>query len=511
MLSKTLSAAVYGIDGILVTVEVDIAPGLPTLSTVGLPDAAVREARDRVISAIRNSGYDFPIKKITVNLAPAELKKEGTAFDLPIAAGILAASECVKEAQLRDWCLVGELALDGSLRRVKGVLPVAIEARRRGLKGVIVPEANAPEARVVSGLQVFAAASLRAVVDFLNEETPEAASGNHETAVRPSAVSDLDYCDVKGQGFAKRALEIAAAGGHNAILVGTPGSGKTMLARRITTILPPLSFEESLETSKIHSVAGLLPKGGGLIAERPFRAPHHTISHIALVGGGQFPRPGEASLAHHGVLFLDELPEFQRRALEVLRQPLESGDVVISRAKESLAFPARFMLVAAMNPCPCGYEGHPTRPCACTPLQVQKYRSKLSGPLIDRIDLHLEIPALKLDELTSEEARAESSAAIRKRVEAARRVQSERFRGTAAFTNAQMNASQTKAHCQPEPEAKRLLKSAIERLGLSARAYDRVLKVARTIADLGAADRIEAGHVAEAIQYRALDRSPVAA
>ena len=508
MLSKVLSAAVHGIDGYAVTVEVDISAGLPSLATVGLPDAAVKEARDRVASAVRNSGYDFPIRKVTVNLAPADIRKEGASFDLPIAIGILAASEAVKDRRLGGWCLVGELALDGTLRPVKGILPIALAAQADGLQGLILPRANHKEARVVRGLKIFAADKLGDVVEFLNaEEEPALRDSVAPEPFAPAPDAELDFAEVKGQAFCKRALEVACAGGHNVAMVGPPGSGKTMLSRRLVTILPPITFEESIETTKIHSVAGFVSRDGGLVGQRPFRSPHHTISAVALVGGGQLPRPGEISLAHNGVLFLDELPEFHRDALEVLRQPLESRKVVISRARDTLTLPASFMLVAAMNPCPCGYRGHPSRPCVCTPFQVQKYAARISGPLLDRIDIHLEVPALRIDELTHDGAPAEPSAAIRERVQKARETQRRRFKGSSVHCNAQMSPRQTRKFCALDGEGRTLLKSAVERLGLSARAFDRILKVARTVADLEGSEPIRPEHLAEAIRYRTLDRT----
>ena len=514
MLSKVYSGTVRGIDGCIITVEVDISSGLPSLSTVGLPDASVKEARDRVVAALRNSGFDFPVKKITVNLAPAHIKKEGPAFDLPIAVGILAASERVRDTLLQSWCLTGELALDGSVRPVKGILPLALEARSKKLRGIVLPESNVREACVVKGLKIFGAGALSDVVDFLNGEATALESGRcPQGPARSQDHNGNDFSDVKGQRFAKRALEIASAGGHNVLMIGPPGSGKSMLSKRIPSILPPLTLEESIETTKIHSVAGLTGRDPGLVTERPFRNPHHTISDIALIGGGKNPRPGEVSLAHNGVLFLDELPEFHRNVLEVLRQPLEAREVTVARAKETLSFPANFMLVAAMNPCPCGFRGHPARECVCAPFQVQKYMAKISGPLLDRMDIHLEVPALKIDELTTDSEPQEHSDEIRKRVLKARVIQKNRFGESKAsahrrplHANAQMNSKQTKNFCPLDPEGKSLLRSAIEKLGLSARAYDRILKVARTIADLEGQPHIRRTHLAEAIQYRSLDR-----
>ncbi len=499
MLSKVFSGAVYGIDGYIVTVEVDISAGLPKLSTVGLPDAAVKEARDRVVSAVRNSGFDFPVRKIVVNLAPADIKKEGASFDLPIAMAVLAASGNLKEERLNGWCMVGELALDGSLRAVKGILSIALEAKKKKFKGLILPKMNAHEAMLIKGLQIFGAENLKEVTDFVNADemiVPPIERQTVQTASQ-SALNLADFAEVKGQHYAKRALEIASAGAHNVLMIGPPGSGKTMLSKRVPSILPAPTQEESIETTKIHSVAGLLPRKDCLLAERPFRAPHHTISDAALIGGGQTPRPGEVSLAHNGVLFLDELPEFNRNVLEVLRQPLEAHEVIISRARDTLTFPARFMLVAAMNPCPCGFSGHPSRECVCTPHQAQKYMGKISGPLLDRFDMHLEIPALKIDELTSDEETGDKSEIIRRRVVKARAIHTERMKKP---------AKERKKEFLLDMEGKKLIRNAVQKLGLSARAHDRILKVARTIADLDGKAGILPEHVAEAIGFRALDR-----
>ncbi|MGE0919850.1 YifB family Mg chelatase-like AAA ATPase [Trichlorobacter lovleyi] len=506
MLAKVLSATVVGIDAILVDVEVDIAQGLPQFSTVGLPDGAVKESKDRVKAALKNSGYDFPPRRITANLAPADLKKEGSAFDLPISIGILTATGTITGDRVNRYILLGELSLDGSLKPVRGALPVAVAARKAGLAGLILPLENGSEAAVVEGVDVLPARTLAEVVQFLRGEA----------AIPPKQV-DLqqlfslkdehgeDFCEVRGQDHAKRAIEVAAAGSHNLLMIGPPGSGKTMLARRIPSILPALGFDEALETTAVFSVSGMLENGTALVTQRPFRAPHHTISDVGLIGGGTSPKPGEVSLAHNGLLFLDELPEFKKNALEVLRQPLEDGRVTISRALQSLTYPSRFMLVTAMNPCPCGFLGDISHTCSCTPIAIKRYRSRISGPLLDRIDLHVEVPAVAYRDL-SDSRETESSAAIAARVTQARNLQQERFKGTKVHCNAQMNARLIKKHCELDQNGHRMLELAGEKLGFSARSYSRILKVARTIADLAGSEAIRDQHLAEAIQYRSLDR-----
>ncbi|PIS30858.1 MAG: magnesium chelatase [Candidatus Marinimicrobia bacterium CG08_land_8_20_14_0_20_45_22] len=506
--SLVKSAAVLGIDAYIVNVESTLSKGqTPTFTTVGLPEGAVRESKERVLSAVKNIGYYIPSNKIVINLAPADIRKEGSAYDLPIAIGILVASEFVSKKKLADYILLGELSLDGTLRSVKGALPISVSVKNSGVKGIILPMENAREAAITGDLEIIGLNTLREVIDFLDDDLhPEPVHVDVAALFEEHRKYPINFSDVRGQENAKRALEVAAAGGHNIIMIGPPGSGKTMLAKRFPTILPNLTLEEALETTKIHSVVGLIPTGQGIIGTRPFRSPHHTISDAALVGGGKYPRPGEVSLSHHGVLFLDELPEFKKNVLEVMRQPLENGYVTISRSLMSLTYPASFMLVAAMNPCPCGYATDPNHICTCSISAIQKYMSRISGPLMDRIDIHIEVPAVKFSDLASKSG-GESSEVIRQRVQAAREIQLRRFKGIrGVYANAHMETKLIRNFCRIDSNGEDLLKTAITKLGLSARAYDRILKVSRTIADLTNCEEIRTEHLSEAIQYRSLDR-----
>jgi len=505
MLATVYSSSVIGIDAYIVEVEVDISRGLPSFSTVGLAEGAVRESKERVKAALKNSGYHFPTDRITVNLAPADVKKEGSGFDLPIGIGILTATGLIPHSALAGHLIIGELSLDGSIRPIKGALSMAIMAKELGLKGIYLPSENAMEAGVVEEIDVYPTNTLSHIVQSLNGMESISAIKIDRDHMVNQVDYDIDFNDVSGQENVKRALEIAAAGGHNLLMIGPPGAGKTMLAQRLSTIIPSLTFEESLETSKVYSVMGLMPKSQGLITARPFRAPHHTISDAGLIGGGQTPKPGEVSLAHNGVLFLDEMPEFRKNVLEVLRQPMESGMVTISRANSTVTYPARFILVGAMNPCPCGFFGDLKRECSCSYREIRRYRTRISGPLMDRIDIHIDVPSVPFKDLTGF-SQAQSSSEIHQRVMAARKIQENRLRKTKIHTNAMMNSRQIRRFCQIDEKSNALLEMAMEKFGLSARALSRILKISRTIADLAGSQDIEQAHIAEAIQYRSLDR-----